>query len=1030
MTDANAPAMDLGALRAAIAENDGRPEGPARNARAEALVVAAERLGVPLAVIEALGHQLQVYCYSSEKDKMFVPFARLLRMWDEGPQDFDEYETHSLHWAFKWMSAGMLDQPHIPLASIEKWLAEMEHRYRVAGFSERAVRSSEHSVALHIGDLERAERAHRAWRAADRDRMSDCHACELHDQAWFEAHQRHDEQALELWRPVLEGEYTCAHEPHASLASSLLPLVRVGRLDEARAHHLRGLRLVREMESMRGAYAQHVEFCALTGNEARALELLADRPAYFTDDGQPRSRMNYLAVTVLLTERLIGLGLGEQAVPGPAGRSWTARELAVHARGEAVAIGARFDERNGSGHVGAELRARMAQRPLVARLPLGVRAPRLPRVPVRQAVRPPADGPAGGGLDALLAEARRLTEARHPGAGAAWTAALGAADAAGVPLTVRDRAEIADHEAMAGADAALFERAAGLYEEAGDPDEAVEARARGAYVRAMRDGGTWAGALSALTEPTGRAVARYEESGEGARHAASMLLYQARVLMLALYEAPAEQPERTESVEPTEGVVPGAVVPEGGDGTGSEVSRTAEAAVLRLLALTEGHPDDPRLLSRRAAAHAMLAELAAFGGDTEGSVAGFTRAWQGYVAAGTPWFAAEPASRLATLARHLEDLDTATRAARAALEHGGAFLSPSHHAQLHSQLADSLARQGEVVEASAHALEAAHWADEADEGPVMGAWARHQLGGLLVQRERYAEAAEVLEAALPDLAQESHGDGTLVQTRWWLGDCLRELGDHRGAAEQWLVAADLARAWPEQRDHAMLAHMAAESLGHAGLPAEADQAYERAGELWRELGNPYGFVRSLRARAWLMVEQDAGHLAEAGATEARELMEAAVLECVAALSAADRSTAARGDEGDEGAGVGARERLVSELAQTRRQFAELLLRGHDGGAEQDPAVRTVFEEALGHMELAADAYTSLGPAARDGAMSATVAAGWLLGRLGRRAEAEGRARAVLASSEGSSDDGAGGRAAAAVAAEELLAHLAQGAGRP
>lgn len=1023
MTDANGPAMDLGALRAAIAENDGRPEGPARNARAEALVVAAERLGVPLAVIEALGHQLQVYCYSSEKDRMFVPFARLLRMWDEGPQDFDEYETHSLHWAFKWMSAGMLDQPHIPLASIEKWLAEMEHRYRVAGFSERAVRSSEHSVALHTGDLERAERAHRAWRAADRDRMSDCHACELHDQAWFEAHQRHDEQALELWRPVLEGEYTCAHEPHASLASSLLPLVRVGRLDEARAHHLRGLRLVREMESMRGAYAQHVEFCALTGNEARALELLADRPAYFTDDGQPRSRMNYLAVTVLLTERLIGLGLGERAVPGPAGRSWTARELAVHARGQAVAIGARFDERNGSGHVGAELRARMAQRPLVERLPLGVRVPRLPRVPARQAVRPPADGPVGGGLDALLAEARRLTEARHPGAGAAWTAALGAADAAGVPLTVRDRAEVADHEAMAGADAALFERAAGLYEEAGDPDEAVEARARGAYVRAMRDGATWAGALSALAEPTGRAVARYEESGEGARHAASMLLYHARVLMLALYEAPAERPERTEPVASVEGVAP-----EEGDGTGSDVSRTAEATVLRLLALTERHPDDTRLLSRRAAAHAMLAELAALGGDTEGSMAGFTRAWQGYVAAGTPWFAAEPASRLATLARHLEDLDTATRAARAALEHGGAFLSPSHHAQLHSQLADSLARQGEVVEASAHALEAAHWADEADEGPAMGAWARHQLGGLLVQRERYAEAAEVLEAALPDLAEEAHGDGTLVQTRWWLGDCLRELGNHRGAAEHWLVAADLARAWPEQRDHAMLAHMAAESLGHAGLPAEADQAYERAGELWRELGNPYGFVRSLRARAWLMAEEDAGHLAEAGTAEARELMESAVLECVAALSAADRA-ATQGDEGDEGAGVGARERLVSELAQTRRQFAELLLRGHDGGTDEDPAVRAVFEEALGHMDLAADAYTSLGPAARDGAMSATVAAGWLLGRLGRRAEAEGRARAVLASSGGSPDDGAGGRAAA-VAAEELLAHLAQGVGRP
>ena len=113
---------DLDALRRAMAENGEQPEGPARNARAERLLAEAERLGEPLAVIEALGHQLKVYNYSSEKAKMFVPFARLLRMWDERPEDFDEYETHSLHWVFKWMSAGMLDQPHIPLPSIEKWL--------------------------------------------------------------------------------------------------------------------------------------------------------------------------------------------------------------------------------------------------------------------------------------------------------------------------------------------------------------------------------------------------------------------------------------------------------------------------------------------------------------------------------------------------------------------------------------------------------------------------------------------------------------------------------------------------------------------------------------------------------------------------------------------------------------------------------------------------------------------------------------------------------------------------------------------
>ena len=189
---------DFDSLRREMAANSERPEGPARNARAEQLLTEAERLGIPLAVIEALGHQLKVYNYSSEKDKMFVPFARLLRMWDERPEDFDEYETHSLHWVFKWMSSGMLDQPHVPLASIEKWLGEMEHRYRLAGHSERAVRSAEFSVAAHVGDLARAERAYAAWLAADRDSMADCHACELHGQGWWQAVRGRDAEAVRV----------------------------------------------------------------------------------------------------------------------------------------------------------------------------------------------------------------------------------------------------------------------------------------------------------------------------------------------------------------------------------------------------------------------------------------------------------------------------------------------------------------------------------------------------------------------------------------------------------------------------------------------------------------------------------------------------------------------------------------------------------------------------------------------------------------------------------------------------------------
>ncbi|MCX2923867.1 tetratricopeptide repeat protein [Streptomyces sp. NEAU-W12] len=957
---------DLDSLRRAMGENSEQPEGPARNARAEHLLLEAEQLGIPLAVIEALGHQLKVYNYSSEKGKMFVPFARLLRMWDERPEDFDADETHALHWVFKWMSAGMLDQPHIPLASIEKWLGEMERRYRLAGHSERAVRSAEFSVAAHVGDVPRAERAYAAWLAADRDTMADCHACELHGQGWWQAHNGRDAEALELWRPVLEGEFTCAHEPHTVLASSLLPLLRLGRVDEARAHHLRGFRLVRPMESMRGAYADHVEFCALSGNEARALELLAERPAYFTDEGHPRSKLDFLSVVTLVMDRLTGLGLGGSRVPGPAGRTWTAAELAPHARDRALALAARFDERNGTEHVGERARARMARRPLVDRLPLGVRPSgrspiRSPERPVRP-VAPGAGAPAAPdtepfgdfGLPALLVEARRLSDTLQPHAVEAWAAVARAAqeaEAAGNAdiLEVRDRAEVADHEAMALGPGAtgLFERAAELYAEADDPGEALAARARAAYVHALE--GRVDEALAAVAGPHEEVLALYAAGGTGPRQTASVLMARARILTRRVHAA--------------------------GEDREDAVLEEAVTAVRAVLAFVEGHTGgDVRLAARAAEAQAMLGELAGHSGDVEGAAELSARAAEAFVAAGLPWFAVEYEARLAQLAHHLGDVDGAERALRAALEHGGPYLEPVGRAQLHLQLAEVTGGLGRVAQAADHALEAAHWADEAGEGATLGAWARHQLGGFLLRRGRWAEAAEVLESVLPDVTAGTHGDGAVVQTLWWLGDCLGELGEHRAAAERRLQAAEIARHWPEQQDHATLAHLAAASLEQAGLSGDAERAFARAGELWRTVGDVPGLVRSLRARAWLLLR------AQADLDGARALMADAVEECgTAAAAAPDDETRAR---------------LTAELGHTHLQFADLLVRVAGGGTAAEDG-KSLREEAVAALDRAIATFAPLGPDTLEDRSRAELAAARLEADLGRPAAATARARAVL-----------------------------------
>lgn len=971
---------DTTTLRQALRDNFEEPEGPGRNARAERLFAEIEQAADTDLLIDGLNHLMQVYNYSSEPDKMFVPFARLLRMWDQRPEDFGGRQIHSLFWMFKWVSSGMVDQPHIPLASIEKWQAEMEHRYRLAGHSERAVRQGELRIARHLGDRERAARAYKAWQAADRDDKSDCRACELRAQGSWLAHQGAEEDALEAWRPVLDGEFSCAHEPHAVLSASLLPLLRLGRAEEARAHHLRGYRLVRPKESMRAAVAQHVEFCALTGNEARGLEILAERPAYFTDSGEPSSLLGFLAVTALLTDRLTLLGHGEQRLPGPGGRTWSARELAGHAREEALALAGRFDERNGNSHTTETIRERMDRAPLLERLPLGVRSARPATVP-RPA--PVAEAPAAG-PDALLAKARQLSESQHPDAVAAWAAVARAVGDADVDLDGQARAEVEEHRAMdpgvPPAEAVeLFLSAAGHYETAGIPGKAAAARARAAYAICLDE--RFDEALAAVAEPYERALALHTEGTATARQTCHALLCRIRILKDLIHQA---------------------------EDAGAAVG-ALEEAVRELLAFAEPHGAEGGVGVAVAEARSVLGDIAAFRGSPERAAELYSRAADEYIAAGRPWYAIEPESQLARVSRHLGDLETAERASRAALEHAGHFAEPGGLAVLHLELVQTLAEAGRPADAAEHALEAAHWADEAGDGTGNGAFARHRLGGFLLELGRVDESAAVLESVLPDLSVDVHGDGMIVQTLWWLGDCLISLGEPRAAAEHWLKAADIARGWPEQRDHAMLANLAGQALYRAELNSEAELAYQRAGELWRGLGDVHALVRTLRVRAWIAVREG-----QSGPDAARSLMAAAARECEQALPSAPDAEA--------------RDRLRGELADTHRQTAELIADttgspGSPGDEDTDGAARAAYEEAVSYAEKAVVAFTEAGDAFTDLRAKSELLAAWLEADLGRADASEGRARAVL-TRYGSATQGAAGELKEE--AERVLKYLERG----
>ncbi|WP_053725697.1 hypothetical protein [Streptomyces sp. WM6378] len=169
----------------------------------------------------------------------------------------------------------------------------------------------------------------------------------------------------------------------------------------------------------------HVEFCALSRNEGRGLEILAENRSLFEAAGAALAHLDFLTGTDVLLARLVADGHDGTAVAGPVGRNWTTGELLTHVRSEADRLTKAFGGRNGSTAVSRRRQLRLARRPLLDEpLPLGLRTS-LPRSPSPAAVAA-APVPATGvetpqDFVALVREARRMAAVGHPGADRLWT---------------------------------------------------------------------------------------------------------------------------------------------------------------------------------------------------------------------------------------------------------------------------------------------------------------------------------------------------------------------------------------------------------------------------------------------------------------------------------------------------------------------------------------------------------------------------------------------------------------------------------
>ncbi|AXH89928.1 hypothetical protein ACFWDZ_08675 [Micromonospora aurantiaca] len=391
-------------------EIESMPYGPGQIAALEQLLRRADAGDDRHLAFAARVTGTTAYVYGGEPAKSFVTFSWCLAEYDKDPQPYHQRYTHQLLWFFKYMVNAMVKFPELPLDRTYAVLDDMERRYRDSGHSLQAVYKHRYLVAAHLGDDEAAEQWYRKWMTTPRDTLSDCAGCDPTTQvAHLVRHGRHEE-AVALAEPVLAGRLTCSEQPQGILTALLTPYRETGRTDAARDAHREAYRRVRGHLADLWDIADHVEFCTVTGNEARALELVERHLDWLDRAPTPAAAMHFAAAaSAALRQVPAELTVHRRASGERAAADVPAGALADELAGTATALAERFDARNGTTHQSGLIARKLKAGPVGEHLPLSASL-RRPAVPAPRtgsdapvASPQPVTVPADAGADELLA---------------------------------------------------------------------------------------------------------------------------------------------------------------------------------------------------------------------------------------------------------------------------------------------------------------------------------------------------------------------------------------------------------------------------------------------------------------------------------------------------------------------------------------------------------------------------------------------------------------------------------------------------
>ncbi|MGL6076102.1 MAG: hypothetical protein ACRC8S_18240 [Fimbriiglobus sp.] len=334
-----------------VHEAETLPHGAGQIALHEQAISLADQSGNQELAFSLRENALWPLYHGKRPDLLFVHFSWCVAYTDKHP----DTPADDLLWTFRWVLDSMPWFPEITLGQIQQSTEDMKRRYEREGCSLRPYWVLKRRNADKMGHLDEAKDANIRYKRCRRDGFCDDPETEDAFDVYHLEYLKQYKAAIARAEPFLNGTYTEAHFQIGISDTLLVPLVRFGRIDEAKKLQKKSARLVSTRPEFLGTADNQIEFLAVIGDLAGAVKCFDQHiDAAYHIPGKFDFFSTLLAVKLMITrlkrkqKQAILLKVPEEMIPGHTERFAPLEAWEAWVTPELERLASLANERNGN----------------------------------------------------------------------------------------------------------------------------------------------------------------------------------------------------------------------------------------------------------------------------------------------------------------------------------------------------------------------------------------------------------------------------------------------------------------------------------------------------------------------------------------------------------------------------------------------------------------------------------------------------------------------------------------------------------